>query len=97
MVFPAAERASMLSLDPKLSAKRAPHLKHKLREALNLLDEQDKTGSEILLELALRKHQGVVDAIGGRRPEDVVERAAKNHAPANTMTTGKTTSHCPGM
>lgn len=63
----------MQSLDSKLSAERAPDLKHKLREALNLLDEYDKTGSEILLELALRKHQDVVDAIGRRRPENVEE------------------------
>lgn len=51
------------TLDSKFSAKRAPHLKHKLREALNRLDEYDKTGSEILLELALRKHLDLVDAI----------------------------------
>ena len=75
MIFPAAERASMLALESKLSADRAPRLKHKLREALNLLDEHDKTGSEILLELALRKHQGVVDAIGNRLPETVADKA----------------------
>jgi hypothetical protein len=73
MEFLDAERASMLALDSKLSTKRAPNLKHKLREALNLLDEYDKTGSEILLELALRKHQHVVNAIGSRQPEKVEE------------------------
>lgn len=73
MEFIAAERASMLALESKLSADRAPHLKYKLREALNLLDEFDKTGSEILLELALRTHQEVVDAIGSRPPEKIEE------------------------
>ncbi len=74
MEFVAAQRASMLALDSKLNAKRAPVLKHKLREALNLLAEYDKTGSEILLELVLQKHQDVVDAIGKRLPEEVQEK-----------------------
>lgn len=66
MDFVAAERAAIRSLDSKLTAELGGDLKHKLREALNLLDEYDKTGSAILLELALRKHQDVVDAIGRR-------------------------------
>ena len=73
MEFLAAERASIRSLDSKLSAEHAPRLKAKLREALDVLDEYEKTGSEILLELALRKHQDVVDAIGSRLPEKVQE------------------------
>lgn len=73
MEFVKAERASIQALNSKLSAKRAPDLKHKLGEALNLLDEYDKTGSEIILELALRKHQDVVDAIGRRSPENLHE------------------------
>jgi hypothetical protein len=73
MEFVAAERASMQALNSKLSSKHAPHLKHKLQEAMNLLDEYDKTGSEIVLELALRKHQNVVDVIGSRPPEKVEE------------------------
>lgn len=75
MVFPAAERASMLALESKLSADRAPRLKHKLREALNLLDEYGKTGSEILLDLALRKHQDVAVVIGNRLPETVADKS----------------------
>lgn len=73
MAFPDTERASMLALDSKLSSQRAPYLKHKLREALNLLDEYGKTGSEILLELALGKHQDVVDALGRRSPQNIEE------------------------
>lgn len=66
MEFVVAERASIQALDSKLSAERASDLKHKLREALNLLNEYDKTGSEVLRELVLQKHQDVVDAIERR-------------------------------
>jgi hypothetical protein len=70
----------MLALDSKLSTKRAPDLKHKLREALKLLDEYDKAGSEIVLELALWKRQHVVNAIGSRRPEKAEEMPRREHA-----------------
>lgn len=66
MEFVKAERASIQALDSKLSGACVSDLKHKLREALNLLDEYDKTGSEILRELVLQKHQDVLDVIERR-------------------------------
>jgi hypothetical protein len=59
-----AERASIHALKSTLNGERASQLNQKLQVALNLLDEYDKTGNDVLLELALRKHQDVVDAIG---------------------------------
>ena len=74
MDFATSERAVIRPLDSKLSADRASRMKSKLREALNLLDDYAKTGSDTFLKLAMQAHQDVVDAIGSRAPEQVEEK-----------------------
>lgn len=48
----------------------------RLKTPLNLLDDYAKSGRKDFLKLAMQTHQEVLDTIGSRLPEDVVERRA---------------------
>jgi hypothetical protein len=65
-------RSQINSLDSKLTD-LAPRAKEKLKHALNNLSDFDKTGSAVFLHVAMKEYGEVVQAIGNRPPEMVVE------------------------
>jgi hypothetical protein len=67
MNSPLATRAAINALYSRLPG-GAPFLKGKLRQALDLLDDYEKTGVVFSLQWAVKFHQEVVGAIGARPP-----------------------------
>ena len=72
MNSPLTTRAQISALYSKLP-RRAPFLRGKLRQALNLLDDYEKTGIVFSLQWAVKFHKEVVGAMRDRRPEQVEE------------------------
>jgi hypothetical protein len=65
-------RAQINVIDTKLT-ERAPNLKNKLRRALSNLDDFDKTGAAVFLQVAIKERDEVVAKIGNRPPEKIEE------------------------
>jgi hypothetical protein len=72
MSQPEELRAQINALDAKVTDK-APYLKGKLRRALSNLSDFEKTGGTVFLQVAIKEHAEVVEAIGSRPPEKIEE------------------------
>jgi hypothetical protein len=72
MNSPIVRRAAISALHSKISD-RAPFLRGKLHQALNLLDDYEKTGIVYSLHWAVKFHREVVEEIGNRPPEMIEE------------------------
>jgi hypothetical protein len=70
MKSPAVTRVEINALHSKLSG-HSPFLKGKLRQALNLLDDYEKTGIVYSLHWAVQFHKDVVNALEKPRSEQI--------------------------
>lgn len=66
-------REQIIALDAKIDAERMPEAKERLRLALHKLEDFERTVTVTALEAAVDAPNEVVQAIGGRPPEEIEE------------------------